>query len=59
MHQYPHFRNFSRHSYLEKLVDIESHIVIDEFRVQTPKVGVVDVLEYQGRCLALAIPHHI
>jgi hypothetical protein len=38
---------------LEELEDVISHIIVLEFRVQTPEVGVVDVLEYQRWCLAL------
>jgi hypothetical protein len=38
---------------LEELVDVKPHIVVLELRVQTPEVGVVNVLEYQGGCLAL------
>jgi hypothetical protein len=38
---------------LEELVDVKPHVVVLELRVQTPEVGVVNVLEYQGGCFAL------
>ena len=44
---------------LEQLEDIIAHIVIDEPRIQRPEIGIVDILEDQRRCLALAVPHHI
>lgn len=40
---------------LEQLQDIVPHIQIVELGVEDPKFGVVDVLEYQGRRLALYI----
>lgn len=44
---------------LEKFVYVIPHIVIDEFWVEGPKVGVIDIFEYQRWCLALTIPHHV
>jgi len=32
-------------SYLEKLVDVESHIIVLEFRIQCPKISVVNVFK--------------
>ena len=46
-------------SYLEELIDVVSNIVVHKLWIQTPKVRVVDILEYQRRCSALAVPHHI
>ena len=40
-------------TYLQKLEDIIADIIIDEFRIQTSKIGVVDVLENERRRLAL------
>lgn len=31
---------------LEQLIDVVPHIIVDELGIQTPEVGVVDVLEY-------------
>lgn len=44
---------------LEKLVDVEPYIIINKSRVQCAEVCVVDILEYQAGCLALAVPHNI
>lgn len=40
---------------LEQLQDIVPHVQVVELGVEDPKFGVVDVLEYQGRRLALCI----
>lgn len=32
-------------TYLEQLKDVVSHVVVDEFGIQTSEIGVVDVLE--------------
>lgn len=44
---------------LEQLIDIESHIVIDEAGVKHPEVGIVDILKDQARSFALAVAHYI
>jgi hypothetical protein len=38
---------------LEQLIDIVSNIDIIELRVEASEVGVINVFEYEGRCLAL------
>lgn len=46
-------------AYLEQFKYVVSHIVVHKFWVQTSKVRIVDIFEYQGRRLALAISHNI
>ncbi len=46
-------------NYLEELEDVVPHIEVHKLRVQTPEVRIVDVLEYQRRCFALTVPHHV
>lgn len=43
-------------TYLQKLKDIVSDIVVDEFGVEGSEVGVVDILEDQGWRFALHKP---
>jgi hypothetical protein len=43
----------------QQLIDVESDVVIHESGIQRPKIGVVDVLEDQTRCLALTVSDHI
>jgi len=38
---------------LEELEDVIPYVVVLELGVEAPEVGVVDVFEYQRRCLAL------
>ena len=38
---------------LEQLEDIVPYVVVLKFGVETPEVGVVDILEDQRGCLAL------
>ena len=38
---------------LEQLQDVESHVKVVELGVQASEVGVVDILENEGRCLTL------
>ena len=40
---------------LEQLEDVVPYVVVLELGVEAPEVGVVDVFEYQRRCLALDI----
>lgn len=40
---------------LEELVYVEANVVVLELGVQTPKVGVVHILENQRRCFTLCI----
>lgn len=44
---------------LQELVDVKPHVEILELRVQRPEISVIDVLEYQTRCLALAVSYNI
>jgi hypothetical protein len=38
---------------LEQLVDVVSNIDVVELGVKAPEIGIIDVLEYKGRCFAL------
>ena len=49
----------ARKTNLQKLEDVISHVVVHEFWVETSKVRIVDILEDQGRRLALAVPDDI
>ena len=49
----------ARKTHLQKLEDVISHVVVDEFWIETSKVCIVDILEDQGRRLALAVPDDI
>jgi hypothetical protein len=44
---------------LEQLIDIESHIIIDEAGIKNTEVCIVDILKDQARSLALAVAHHV
>lgn len=44
---------------LEKLKDVVPHIEVDKARVESPEVGVVDILEYKAGSLALVVPDDI
>lgn len=39
---------------LEQLVDVVPDIVIHELGIESPKICIVDVLEYERRCFALS-----
>lgn len=38
---------------LQELEDVVAYVKVVKFGVQAAEVGVVDVFEYEGRCLAL------
>jgi hypothetical protein len=42
-----------RNAYLQELMDIKSYIVVNKLRVETSKIGIVDVLENERWCFAL------
>jgi hypothetical protein len=42
-----------RGAYLQELMDIKPYIVVNELRVETSKIGIVDVLENEGWRFAL------
>lgn len=44
---------------LQKLKDVESHVIVRKAGVQGPEIGVVDGLKYKTRSLALVVAHHI
>ena len=43
----------------EQLVNVVADIIIDEARIQSPEVGIVDVLENKTWGFALTIANHI
>ena len=43
----------------EQFVNVIADIIIDEARVQSPEVGIVDILENETRCFALTIANHV
>ena len=49
----PHNAAEPRVAHLQELENIESNIIVDEFGVEASKVGIVDVFEDKGGCLAL------
>jgi hypothetical protein len=42
-----------RKAYLQELVDIIPNIIVDELGIETPEIGIVYVLENEGRRFAL------
>jgi hypothetical protein len=44
---------------LEELEDVISYVVVDESRVKSSEVCVVDILEDQTRSLALTVSHNV
>ena len=43
----------------KQLVDVVADVVILELRIERSEIGVIDILEYQTGCLALAVSHYI
>lgn len=43
----------------EQLVNVVADIIINESRVQSPEVGIVDIFENETRCFALTIANDV
>ena len=41
------------YAYLEKFINIEANIIVNELGVEGAEVGVINVFKDQGRCFAL------
>lgn len=43
----------------EQFVNVVADIIIDKAGIQSPEVGIVDILENETRCFALTIANHV